>query len=113
MECCWSLSLEKSRDHTASCPTVEIIRSTAFGIAQIGVTFTGSVKVVVALSSKMFMLNGFCGPWTVQQVLPGVTGHRSNTLDNQCGATITDSSASGASIPLSKRAEEGKQLETV
>ena len=40
-------------------------------------------------------------------------GHRSNTLDNQCGATITDSSASGASLPLSKRAEEGKQLETV
>uniref|UniRef100_M4BX96 Uncharacterized protein n=1 Tax=Hyaloperonospora arabidopsidis (strain Emoy2) TaxID=559515 RepID=M4BX96_HYAAE len=29
-----------------------------------------------------------------------VTGHRSNTLDNQCGATITDSSASGVSINL-------------
>ena len=43
----------------------------------------------------------------------GVTGHRSNTLDNQYGATITISSASGASLPLCKRAEEGKQLETV
>ena len=40
-----------------------------------------------------------------------VTGHRSNALDNQCGATITDSSASGASLPLCKRAEEGEQLE--
>ena len=37
-----------------------------------------------------------------------VTGHRSNTLDNQIGATITDSSVSGASLPLTKRAEEGK-----
>ena len=37
-----------------------------------------------------------------------VTGHQSNTLDNQCGATISDSSASGASLPLCKRAEEGK-----
>ena len=54
------------------------------------------------------MLNGFCGPWTDYKVLPGVTGHRSNTLENQCGATITDSSASGASLTLSKRAEEGK-----
>ena len=59
------------------------------------------------------MLNVFCGPWTDYEVLPGVTGHRSNTLDNQFGATNTDSSASGASLPLSKRAEEGKQLETV
>uniref|UniRef100_M4BZG9 Uncharacterized protein n=1 Tax=Hyaloperonospora arabidopsidis (strain Emoy2) TaxID=559515 RepID=M4BZG9_HYAAE len=61
----------------------------------------------------MFMLNGFCGPWTDYKVLPGVTGHRGNTLDSQCGATITDSSASGASLPLCKRAEEGKLLETV
>ena len=45
--------------------------------------------------------------------MANVTGHRSNTLDNQCGATITNSSASGASLPLSKRAEEGKQLATV
>ena len=37
-----------------------------------------------------------------------VTVHPSNTLDNQCGATITDSSASSASLPLCKRAEEGK-----
>ena len=37
-----------------------------------------------------------------------VTGHRSNPLDNQCGDTITDSSASGASLPICKRAEEGK-----
>ena len=29
-----------------------------------------------------------------------VTGHQSNTLDNQCGTTITDSSVSGASLPL-------------
>ena len=28
-----------------------------------------------------------------------VTGHRSNTLDNQYGATITNSSVSGASLP--------------
>ena len=42
-----------------------------------------------------------------------VTGHRSNTLDNQCGATITDSSVIGASLPLCKRAEEVKQLEIV
>ena len=40
-----------------------------------------------------------------------VTGLRSNTLDNQCGATITNISASGASLPLRKYAEEGKQLE--
>uniref|UniRef100_M4BZZ4 Uncharacterized protein n=1 Tax=Hyaloperonospora arabidopsidis (strain Emoy2) TaxID=559515 RepID=M4BZZ4_HYAAE len=39
-----------------------------------------------------------------------VTGHQSNTLDNQCGATITSSSASGASLHLCKHAEEGKQL---
>ena len=39
-----------------------------------------------------------------------VTGHRSNTLNNQCGATISNSSVSGASIPLCKRAEEVKQL---
>ena len=32
-----------------------------------------------------------------------VAGHRSNTLDNQCGANITYSSVSGASLPLSKR----------
>ena len=56
----------------------------------------------------MFMLNEFCGPWTDYKVLPGVTGHRSNTLDNNCGATITDSSASGASLPLCKCAEEGE-----
>ena len=37
-----------------------------------------------------------------------VTGHWSNTLDNQCGAPITDSSASGASLPLCKCAEEGE-----
>ena len=42
-----------------------------------------------------------------------VTGHRSNTLDSQCGATITDSSASDTSLPLCKRAEGGKQLEIV
>uniref|UniRef100_M4BBT7 Uncharacterized protein n=1 Tax=Hyaloperonospora arabidopsidis (strain Emoy2) TaxID=559515 RepID=M4BBT7_HYAAE len=42
-----------------------------------------------------------------------VTELWSNTLDNQCGATITDSSASGALLPLWKRAEEGKKLETV
>ena len=42
-----------------------------------------------------------------------VTGHWSNTLDNYCGATITYSCASGASLPLRKRAEEDKQLETV
>uniref|UniRef100_M4BG58 Uncharacterized protein n=1 Tax=Hyaloperonospora arabidopsidis (strain Emoy2) TaxID=559515 RepID=M4BG58_HYAAE len=30
MECCWSLSLEYSTDHTASSPTVKLIRSTAF-----------------------------------------------------------------------------------
>uniref|UniRef100_M4BUF9 Uncharacterized protein n=1 Tax=Hyaloperonospora arabidopsidis (strain Emoy2) TaxID=559515 RepID=M4BUF9_HYAAE len=47
------------------------------------------------------------------KVLPGVTRHPSNTLDNQCGSTITDCSASGASLPLCKRAEEGKQLEIV
>ena len=40
--------------------------------------------------------------------MASVTGHRSNTLDNPCGATITDSSASGASLPLCERAEEGK-----
>ena len=56
----------------------------------------------------MFMLNGFCGPWTDYKVLQGLMGNRSNTLDNQCGATITDSSASGASLSLCKRAEEGK-----
>ena len=42
-----------------------------------------------------------------------VMGHRSNTLDNQCGDTIINGSASGASLPLCKRAEEGKQLEIV
>uniref|UniRef100_M4BBQ2 Uncharacterized protein n=1 Tax=Hyaloperonospora arabidopsidis (strain Emoy2) TaxID=559515 RepID=M4BBQ2_HYAAE len=42
-----------------------------------------------------------------------VTGRRSNTKDNQCGASITDSSAGDASICLCERAEEGKQLETV
>ena len=41
-----------------------------------------------------------------------VMGHRNKTLDNQCGATITNSIASGASLPLCKRAEEGKQLGT-
>ena len=59
------------------------------------------------------MLNGFCGPRTDYKVLPGVTEHWSNTLENQCGATITDSSASGASRPLCKRAEEGKQLDSL
>ena len=42
-----------------------------------------------------------------------ITRHRSNTLDNQCGATITDSSASGASLPLENVQRKGKQLETV
>ena len=37
-----------------------------------------------------------------------VTGHRSNTLENQCGATLTNSSACGASLPLCKHLEEGK-----
>ena len=46
-------------------------------------------------------------------VVHTVTGHQSNTLDNQCGATITSSSASGASLSLCKRAEEGIQLEIV
>ena len=36
-----------------------------------------------------------------------VTGHRSNTLDNQCGATIADISA-GGSLPLCKCAEKAK-----
>ena len=40
--------------------------------------------------------------------LASVLGHQSNTLDNNCGATITDSSARGASLPLCKRIEEGK-----
>ena len=38
-------------------------------------------------------------------------GAPEHTLDNQCGATITNSIASGASLPLRKCAEEGKQLE--
>ena len=41
-----------------------------------------------------------------------VTGHRSNTLDNQCGAAIADSSMSGASLPLLTRQRKGKQLGT-
>ena len=42
-----------------------------------------------------------------------VTGHRRYTLDKPCGATITNSSVSSALLPLRKRVEEGKQLETV
>ena len=42
-------------------------------------------------------------------VIGSVTEHRVNTLKNQCGATITYSSVSGASLPLYKRAVEGKK----
>ena len=66
------------------------------------------MKGVVAFIVQYVMLNEFCGPRTDYKVLPGVTEHRINTLDNQCGATITDSSTSGASLPLCKRTEEGK-----
>ena len=42
-----------------------------------------------------------------------VTVHPSNTLDNQCGATITDSSVSCASLPLLIWQRKEKQLEVV
>ena len=54
------------------------------------------MKGVVAFVVLHVHVERVCGPWTDYKVLTGVTGHRSNTLDNQCEATITDSIVSGA-----------------
>uniref|UniRef100_M4BHV1 Uncharacterized protein n=1 Tax=Hyaloperonospora arabidopsidis (strain Emoy2) TaxID=559515 RepID=M4BHV1_HYAAE len=62
----------------------------------------------LSITLRVFPGGGFHRVTTAEGVAADVTGHRSNALDNQCGATITDSSASGASLPLCERAEEVK-----
>uniref|UniRef100_M4C0C1 Uncharacterized protein n=1 Tax=Hyaloperonospora arabidopsidis (strain Emoy2) TaxID=559515 RepID=M4C0C1_HYAAE len=63
---------------------------------------------VATAQSSTHTLDIICNDYLAAVI---VTGHRSNILDNQCGATITNSSVGGASLPLCKRADEGKQLE--